>query len=218
MTDKIKLVSALESTLLRPDTREAEIVELCHEAVELGVAAVCVNPCWVKTAARLLHATDVATVTVVGFPLGASLSQVKVQEIIAAKAYGAREVDAVINIGHVKSALWNSVESELKLLVETAHQCALTIKIIIECSLLTESEKRTAAELVHKAEADYIKTCTGFYGGAAVEDVIHLQAWTGPSVKVKASGGIRDTEQALALLNAGAHRLGTSQARQIAAP
>jgi deoxyribose-phosphate aldolase len=215
MTETGKLTGVLESTLLKPDAQEIDIVQLCHEAVQLGVAAVCVNPCWVRTASRLLHATKVAIVTVVGFPLGATLTQVKVQEILAAKALGAQEVDAVINIGQVKSAMWAQVETELKQMVETAHQCGLIIKIIIECALLTESEKRQAAQLVHKAGADYIKTSTGFHGGATMEDVMHLQAWSGPSMKIKASGGIRSVEQAEALLAAGAHRLGTSHAREL---
>ncbi|MCL1791408.1 MAG: deoxyribose-phosphate aldolase [Peptococcaceae bacterium] len=214
--DKAKLAGAMESTLLRPEVREEDVVRLCHEAVELGVAAVCVNPCWVRTAARLLHATRVVVVTVAGFPLGASLTQMKVQEVVAAKAMGAQEIDVVVNVGHVKSRLWGLVEAELGQLTETAHQCGMTLKIIVECPLLSEAEKRQTAQLAHKAGVDYLKTCTGFNGGhATVEDVKSLQAWSGPAMRIKASGGIAGAAQAEALLLAGARRLGTSRAGEI---
>ncbi|MCL1852097.1 MAG: deoxyribose-phosphate aldolase [Peptococcaceae bacterium] len=214
--DKVRMAAAIESTLLRPDAREADVVKLCHEAVELGVAGVCVHPCWVKTAARLLHATRVVVVTVAGFPLGSSLTQVKVQEIMSAKALGAQEIDVVVNIGHVKSGLWGSVEAELGQLAETAHLCGMPVKIIVECALLSELEKRQVAQLAHKGEVDFLKTCTGFIGGGAtVEDVKNLQAWSGPAMKIKAAGGIGSAAQAVALLRAGARRLGTSRAREI---
>ncbi len=148
--------------------------------------------------------------TVIGFPLGAVLTEIKIQEILAAKAHGAREVDAVINIGRVKSGDWKIVHRDIELMVQTAQSCGLKIKVIIEATLLAENEKKKVAEIVKETGADYIKTSTGFFGGATVEDVRNLKEWVGPTVKVKASGGIRTKEFALELVAAGADRLGTS--------
>jgi len=206
----MNIASKIDHTLLKPDATEKEIVNLCHEAVKYGFAAICVNPTYVCTAARLLHGTNVAVATVIGFPLGAVLTETKIQEILAAKAHGAREVDAVINVSRLKSGDWKTVERDLDLMVRTAHGCGLQIKIIIETGLLSFEEKKRAAEMVKAVGADYIKTSTGFYGGATVEDVRLLKEWVGPEVKVKASGGIRTKEFALELLKAGADRLGTS--------
>jgi len=204
------IASKIDHTLLKSDATEKEIVNLCHEAVKYGFAAVCLNPTYVCTAARLLHGTNVAVATVVAFPLGASLTETKVQEILAAKAHGAREVDAVINISRLKSGDWKTVERDLEQMVRTAHGCGLKIKIIIETGLLNLEEKKRAAAMVKASGADYIKTSTGFFGGATVEDVKLLKELVGPEVKVKASGGIRTKEFALELLEAGADRLGTS--------
>ncbi|UWG99313.1 deoxyribose-phosphate aldolase [Dehalobacter sp. DCM] len=204
------IAGRIDHTLLKPDATEKDIVALCHEAVKFGFASVCINPLYICTAARLLHGTSVIPSTVIGFPLGAALTEVKIQEIMAAKAYGAREVDAVMCVGRAKSGDWKAVKRDIEWMVYTAQSAGLKIKIIIETGLLNQSEKQMAAEIVRDADADYIKTSTGFYGGATVDDVRDLKRWVGPSVKVKASGGIKTKEQAMALIEAGADRLGTS--------
>ena len=204
------LAGKIDHTILKPDATEKDIVNLCHEAVKHGFASVCVNPTYLCTAARLLHGANVAPSTVIGFPLGAVLTEIKIQEILAAKAHGAREVDAVINIGRVKSGDWKIVHRDIELMVKTAQSCGLKIKVIMEATLLAENEKKKVAEIVKETGADYIKTSTGFFGGATVEDVRNLKEWVGPTVKVKASGGIRTKEFALELVAAGADRLGTS--------
>lgn len=206
----MNIAGKIDHTLLKPDASEKDIVSLCHEAVKYRFAAVCVNPSYICTAARLLHGTNIIPATVIGFPLGAGITEIKVQEVLAAKAHGAKEVDMVMNIGRAKSGDWKAVRRDVERVVEAAHGCGLGIKVIIETGLLTEDEKKRAAEIVKNAEADFIKTSTGFYGGASVEDVRNLKKWAGPEVKVKASGGIRTREFALELLEAGADRLGTS--------
>ncbi|MBP1759457.1 MAG: deoxyribose-phosphate aldolase, partial [Firmicutes bacterium] len=170
------------------------------------------------TAAKLLHGTCVGVATVIGFPLGATMTEIKVQEVFAAKAHGAREVDMVMNIGYAKSGNWEAVEKDITRVVEAAHCCGVTVKVILETSLLTEEEKRQAAEIVKRSGAEFIKTSTGFAGGGAtVEDVRNLKAWVGEGVKVKASGGIRTREFALQLVEAGAERLGASAGVQLIA-
>lgn len=211
------IAGKVDHTLLKPDATEKDIVNLCHEAVQYGFASVCVNPIYICTAARLLHGTAVVPTTVVGFPLGATITESKVQEILAAKAHGAREVDVVMNIGRAKSGDWKLVERDIELMVQTAQSCGLKSKVIIETGLLSLEEKKKAAEIVRESGADYIKTSTGFFGGATVEDVKNLKEWVGPNVKVKASGGIKTKELAIALIQAGADRLGTSSGLAIIA-
>lgn len=206
----MNIADKIDHTLLKPDATQKDIVILCQEAVRYGFASVCVNPSYLSAAVRLLDGTPVIPSTVIGFPLGAAVTEIKVQEILAAKAHGAGEVDAVINIGRVKSADWEFVNRDIQLMIQTAGGCGLVTKIIIETGLLSELEKQRAAEIVRKSGADYIKTSTGFFGGATVEDVKKLKQWVGPKLKVKASGGIRTREFALELIKAGADRLGTS--------
>jgi len=206
----VDIAGKVDHTLLKPDATEKDIVNLCHEAVKYGFASVCVNPIYICTAARMLHGKNVAPTTVVGFPLGAVMTESKVQEILAARAHGAREVDMVMNTGKVKSGEWKTVERDIESAVRTAQGCGLKIKIIIETGLLSQAEKKRAAETVKYCGADFIKTSTGYFGGATVQDVKDLKEWVGPQVKVKASGGIRTREFALELIEAGAERLGTS--------
>ena len=207
----MNIAGMTDHTLLKPQATEKDIVALCHEAQQHKFATVCVNPTYVQTAAKLLHGTGIGVAAVVGFPLGATFTEVKVQEVFMVKALGGKEVDMVINIGWAKSGNWRGVEQDIVRVVEAAHGCGLLIKVIIETCLLTEDEKKTVAEIVKRAGADYIKTSTGFAGGGAtVEDVLNLKAWVGEGVKVKASGGIRTREFALELIQAGAERLGTS--------
>lgn len=207
----MNLAGMIDHTLLKPEATEKDIVALCHEAQQYKFATVCVNPTFVQTAAKLLHGTSVGVAAVVGFPLGATYTEVKVQEVFMVKAHGGKEVDMVINIGWAKSGNWHGVEEDIVRVVDAAHSCGLIIKVIIETSLLTEEEKQKAAEIVKRAGADFIKTSTGFAGGGAtVEDVRNLKTWVGKDVKVKASGGVRTREFALELVEAGAERLGTS--------
>ena len=207
----VNLAGMTDHTLLKPQATEKDIVALCHEAQLHKFATVCVNPTFVKTASKLLYGTGIGVAAVVGFPLGATFTEIKVQEVFMVKAYGGKEVDMVINIGWAKSGNWEAVERDIVQVVEAAHGCGLLIKVIIETSLLTEDEKKTVAEIVKRSGADYIKTSTGFAGGGAtVLDVRKLKEWVGENVKVKASGGIRTREFALELVLAGAERLGTS--------
>ena len=207
----MSLAAMIDHTLLKPEATEKEIVELCHVAKKHMFATVCVNPAYVRTAAKVLYGTGVGVSAVIGFPLGATLTEIKVQEVFAVKAHGAREVDMVMNIGWAKSGNWEAVEKDISRVVEAAHSCGMIIKVIIETGLLNEDEKKRAAEIVQRTGADFIKTSTGFFGGGAtVEDVKNLKTWVGPGVKVKASGGIRTREFALQLVEAGADRLGTS--------
>lgn len=207
----MKIAGMTDHTLLKPQATEKDIVSLCHEAQQHKFASVCVNPTYVKTAAKVLHGTGIGVAAVVGFPLGATFTEIKVQEVFMVKAHGGKEVDMVINIGWAKSGDWEAVEQDIVRVVEVAHGCGLLIKVIIETCLLTEDEKKTVAGIVKRAGADFIKTSTGFAGGGAtVEDVRNLKAWVGKDVKVKASGGIRTREFALELIEAGAERLGTS--------
>ena len=208
---KMNFAGMIDHTLLKPQATEKDIVALCHEAQKYKFATVCVNPTYVQVAAKVLHGTGIGVAAVVGFPLGATFTEVKVQEVFMIKAHGGKEVDMVINIGWAKSGNWEAVEQDIVRVVEAAHSCGLIIKVIIETSLLTQDEKKTVAEIVKLSGADYIKTSTGFaVGGATVEDVRNLKAWVGDDVKVKASGGVRSSEFALELIDAGAERLGTS--------
>ena len=214
----MNLAGMIDHTLLKPDATDKDIVKLCHEAKQHQFATVCVNPAYICTAAKLLHGTCVGVATVIGFPLGATMTEIKVQEVFAAKAHGVREVDMVMNIGCAKSGNWEAVEKDITRVVEAAHCCGVTVKVILETSLLTEEEKRQAAEIVKRSGAEFIKTSTGFAGGGAtVEDVRNLKAWVGEGVKVKASGGIRTREFALQLVEAGAERLGASAGVQLIA-
>ncbi|KLU65982.1 deoxyribose-phosphate aldolase 2 [Desulfosporosinus acididurans] len=207
----INLAGMTDHTLLKPQAAEKDIVALCLEAQEHKFATVCVNPSYVQTAAKLLFGTGIGVAAVVGFPLGATFTEAKVSEVYMVKAHGGKEVDMVINVGWAKSGKWDAVERDIVRVVEAAHGCGLLIKVIIETCLLTEDEKKTAAEIVKRSGADFIKTSTGFAGGgASVEDVRNLKKWVGENVKVKASGGIRTREFALQLVEAGAERLGTS--------
>ncbi len=208
--EQMDLAARIDHTLLKPEATERDIVKLCHEAVKHGFASVCVNPTYLGTAARLLHGTNILPTTVVGFPLGGAITEIKLQEILVAKAHGAREVDVVMNIGRAKSADWTTVRRDIEAMVQTAQGCGLKIKVIIEASLLNEREKQKAADIIRESGADYIKTSTGFFGGATVEDIKKLKQWSGPELKVKASGGIKTREFVLELISAGADRIGTS--------
>ncbi|WP_019154566.1 deoxyribose-phosphate aldolase [Robertmurraya massiliosenegalensis] len=200
----------IDHTLLKADAKEEQIERLCLEAKEYGFASVCVNPTWVRYASAILEETDVKVCTVIGFPLGATTSETKAFETKNAIENGATEVDMVINIGALKSGDPDLVESDIRAVVEAAKGKALT-KVIIETSLLTEEEKMTACELSVKAGADFVKTSTGFStGGATVEDIRLMRKVVGPEIGVKASGGVRNAEDAKSMIDAGATRIGAS--------
>lgn len=205
------LAKMIDHTLLKPEAQEEEIVKLAEEAKQYQFASVCINPTWVKTAYDVLKETpDVKVCTVIGFPLGASAPEVKGFETTNAIAHGATEVDMVLNIGALKDKNNELVLKDIQAVVEAAKEKAL-VKVIIETSLLTEEEKVRACELSVQAGADYVKTSTGFStGGAIVEDIRLMRNTVGPSIGVKASGGVRDRETAEAMIEAGATRIGAS--------
>lgn len=205
----------IDHTLLKPEATKEQIVKLAEEAKTYHFASVCVNPTWVKTAYEILKDTDVKVCTVIGFPLGATTPEVKAFETKNAIENGATEVDMVINIGALKSGDDELVEKDIRAVVEAAKGKAL-VKVIIETCLLTDEEKVRACQLAVKAGADFVKTSTGFStGGATVEDVALMRKTVGPNVGVKASGGIRNADDLLAMEKAGANRIGASAGVQI---
>ncbi|WP_379966148.1 deoxyribose-phosphate aldolase [Ectobacillus sp. sgz5001026] len=200
----------IDHTLLKADATKDSIIKLCEEAKTYHFASVCVNPTWVETAAQLLQESDVSVCTVIGFPLGASTSETKAFEASLAIEKGAKEVDMVINIGALKDKQDELVEKDIRAVVEAAKGKA-TVKVIIETCLLTDEEKVRACELAVTAGADFVKTSTGFStGGATVTDVALMRRTVGPSIGVKASGGIRDLANVEAMVQAGASRIGAS--------
>jgi deoxyribose-phosphate aldolase len=205
------IAGKIDHTLLKADATKEQIVTLCEEAKEYSFASVCVNPTWVKTAAELLKETpNVKVCTVIGFPLGATTSETKAFETKNAIENGANEVDMVINIGALKDKQDDLVQQDIKAVVDAAKGKAL-VKVIIETSLLTDEEKKRACELAVKAGTDFVKTSTGFStGGATVEDIRLMRETVGPDLGVKASGGVRSREDALAMIEAGATRIGAS--------
>ncbi|ARA86487.1 deoxyribose-phosphate aldolase [Bacillus paralicheniformis] len=205
-----QIARMIDHTLLKPDAVTSEIEALCKEARVYGFASVCVNPCWVKLCAELLKDSEVKVCTVIGFPLGAASPETKAFETKQAIADGAGEVDMVINIGALKDRDTGTVEYDIRAVTDAAVGKAL-VKVIIETSLLTDEEKRLACELAVKAGADFVKTSTGFSGGGAtVQDIKLMREAVGPVIGVKASGGVRDKESALAMVEAGATRIGAS--------
>lgn len=211
----MELNKYIDHTLLKADAVESQVETLCQEAREYHFMSVCVNPTWVERAGELLAGSDVKVCTVIGFPLGANTSAVKAFETERAIAEGAHEVDMVINIGAAKKGNWALVESDIKAVVDAASGKAL-VKVIIESCLLTDEEKVKACQAAVAAGADYVKTSTGFStGGATVADIRLMRATVGPNVGVKASGGVSNREEALAMIEAGASRIGASKGIQI---
>ncbi len=205
------IASYIDHTLLKPEATTAQIEQLCQEARTYNFAAVCVNPTHVKLAAQLLTGSEVEVCTVVGFPLGATLTEVKVFETEQAIRLGAVEIDMVINIGALKGGDVALVEQDIAAVVEATHRHEALCKVIIETALLTDEEKVLACQLAKKASADFVKTSTGFSSsGATVEDVALMRRTVGPELGVKAAGGIKTLAQARQLVAAGANRLGTS--------
>lgn len=204
-----ELASYIDHTLLKPEASREQIRAVCEEAKQYHFASVCVNPCWVPLIAEELKGSGVSVCCVIGFPLGASLSSVKAFEAREAVAAGAQEIDMVINIGAVKSGGWELVREDIAAV--NAAKGTAKLKVIIETCLLTDEEKVRVCQIAKEAGADFVKTSTGFStGGATVHDVELMRKTVGPEMGVKASGGIRTLADALAMIEAGASRLGAS--------
>lgn len=206
----------IDHTLLKPDAAHDEIAQLCYEARKHGFASVCVNPTNAALCAQLLAGSDVLVCTVVGFPLGATPTEVKVFEAQQAIRDGAGEVDMVINVGALKSRDYELAERDIASVSHACHAGNAILKVIIEAALLTDEEKVIACQLAKVAGADFVKTSTGFGpGGATAEDVSLMRRIVGPGMGVKAAGGIRTFEDAQKMITAGASRIGASASVKI---
>lgn len=207
--DKKTIAAMIDHTLLKPEATPAQIEKLCTEAAEYHFASVCVNPVYIPLAARLLKGTGVKVCCVVGFPLGAIAPEQKAAEAASCAAMGAEELDMVIHVGAAKVGDWALVQRDIEGVVKAA--AGHTVKVIIETCLLTDEEKVKACEAAKAAGAHFVKTSTGFStGGATTHDIALMRKTVGPEMGVKASGGIRDYETAMAMIEAGANRIGAS--------
>jgi deoxyribose-phosphate aldolase len=206
----------IDHTLLKPEASRDEIRKLCQEAAKFGFASVCINPWYVPLAAELLRGTKVKVCTVVGFPLGATLPQVKIYEAEEAIKLGAQEIDMVINIGALKSGQDEVVQSDVRGVVEASHRGGAICKVILETALLTVEEKVRASMACKQAGADFVKTSTGFStSGATADDVALMRAVVGSEIGVKAAGGVRSFEDLKKMVCAGATRIGASASVKI---
>lgn len=211
-----ELAKYMDHTMLKPDATQAMIDQCIDEAIEYDTASVCINPYWVKHTAARLKDTDVNTCTVIGFPLGATTTAIKVAETIDAIENGADEIDMVINIGELKSGHLDAVEADIKAVAKATHDRQKLLKVIIETCLLTDEEIVSASKLTVAGGADFVKTSTGFStAGAKAKDVALMRQTVGPDFKIKASGGIHHLDEAYAMIEAGANRLGVSASVQI---
>ncbi|WP_320169328.1 deoxyribose-phosphate aldolase [Maridesulfovibrio sp.] len=208
------LAGYIDHTLLDVSAGHADIERLCNEALEYGFASVCVHPCHIVQAAGILEGSSIKVCSVIGFPCGSNMPDVKMLEAMRAVAKGAQELDMVVNISALKAGDRKAFMQDIFMTVEGAGDAP--VKAIIETGLLDGEEKKLACELAVTAGASFVKTCTGFGpGGATVDDIRLMRSIVGDSIGVKASGGIRTFEQACELLNAGASRLGTSSSVKI---
>lgn len=209
------LAPLIDHTLLKADATPDQVEKLCQEAMEYNFASVCINPCYVKFAKRLLERSKVKVCTVIGFPLGATLSPVKAYEAQLVQADGAEEIDMVIAVGALKSKGHEYVENDIVAVVKQASAHTI-VKVILETALLTDEEKIVGCELAKKAGAHFVKTSTGFGpSGATASDIALMRRIVGPNMGVKASGGIRDREGAELMVKAGASRIGASASVKI---
>ncbi len=211
-----EIASLIDHTLLKPDASRDEIRKLCQEAAHFGFASVCINPWNVPLAAEILRGTKVKVCTVVGFPLGATLPQVKIYEAEEAIKLGAQEIDMVINIGGLKSGQDDVAESDIRGVVDASHRGGAICKVILETALLTQEEKTRASAAAKRAGADFVKTSTGFStAGATAEDVALMRTVVGPEIGVKAAGGVRSFADLKKMVRAGATRIGASASVKI---
>jgi len=211
-----RLAHMIDHTLLKPDATQDQIAQLCFEARKHGFASVCVNPAHVRLCAELLKGSGVPVCTVIGFPLGATATDVKVFETQQSIRDGASELDMVINVGALKSRDYELVERDIASIARACHAGNAILKVIIEAALLSDEEKVAACQLAKVAGADFVKTSTGFGpGGATAEDVALMRRVVGPSMGVKAAGGIRSHADAQKMIAAGASRIGASASVRI---
>jgi len=210
------IAALIDHTLLKPEATAADIRKVCAEARHYGFASVCVNPYWVRLVAEELAGSPVKVCSVVGFPLGASATQIKVAETAAAIRDGAHEIDMVLNIGELRGGNHDAVRGDIQAVVEIAHACGAIVKVILETALLNDEQKVAASLLAKEAGADFVKTSTGFGpAGATAADVTLMRRTVGPSMGVKASGGVRTLEDLKTMAAAGANRVGASASVKI---
>jgi len=209
-----ELVKMIDSTLVKPTATKSEIEKLCKEAVQYGFGCICVNSVYVKLAATLLKGSNVKACSTIGFPFGVTLPEIKALEAIKAVEDGANELDMVINLSALKSGDYEAVKRDIAAVVDVKHLFKeIIVKVIIETAYLTNDEKIIACRLAKGAGADFVKTSTGLFGkGATIEDVRLMRQTVGKDMGVKAAGGIRTYADAIAMIEAGADRIGTSTA------
>ncbi|UVJ40737.1 deoxyribose-phosphate aldolase [Arthrobacter sp. CJ23] len=211
MSNEASIASYIDHTLLKPEASEAEVLKVCSEAAEYKFKSVCVNPIWVKTVTKALKGSGVLTCSVIGFPLGATPSDVKAFEARGAVLDGADEIDMVINMAAARAGDKGALVDDIKAVAEAVHTGGAILKVIIETSMLNDEQKVLACEASVEAGADFVKTSTGFNGGGATaEDVALMRRTVGPGLGVKASGGVRSLADAQAMIAAGATRIGAS--------
>lgn len=214
--DKSYVASCIEHTLLRAGATRKDILKLCEETIKFNFHGVCVNPVFVEEASKYLKETDCSVVTVIGFPLGATFTHVKTAEARWTVQMGANEIDTVMNISALKSGNHGIVHKDIRNVVNAVSSASIPVKVIIETCLLTDSEKISACLLAYQAGATFIKTSTGFSTkGVTIEDVRLMKSIVGEKMGVKAAGGIHDFQTAVAMLEAGATRLGCSDSVKI---
>lgn len=212
----MQLAEKIDHTILKPDCTLKDIQSVCEEAIKHRFYSVCVPPFYVKDAFQFLEKTDVKVTTVVGFPMGYATTPAKVEEIKRAIDDGAEEVDAVVNICAVKSGNWNYVRNDIDSMTRIAHLRGKTIKVILETGMMSQEELDRLCKVCIESEVDFVKTSTGILAaGANVDIVSWLRAQLPPSIKIKASGGLRSYQDAVLLIEAGAARLGSSASVQI---
>ncbi|MBI3208065.1 MAG: deoxyribose-phosphate aldolase [Candidatus Solibacter usitatus] len=210
------IAALIDHTLLKPEGTRDEIVKLCREAREFSFASVCVNPYWVPLVAAELKGSPVKVCTVVGFPLGATPSSIKVAETEETVRNGAQEVDMVLNIGALRSGDFETVKNDIRAVAEAAHRGGAILKVILETALLDDNQKAMACTLAKLAGADFVKTSTGFSkSGATAQDIALMRSVVGPEIGVKASGGIRSLADLQSMAAAGASRIGASASVKI---
>ncbi|WP_069790304.1 deoxyribose-phosphate aldolase [Cyanobacterium sp. IPPAS B-1200] len=208
----VNIADYIDHSLLNPLATTKDVELCCNQAIDCGFPAVCVYPVHVKKAVSILHTQKIKVATVIGFPTGATTPHVKLHEAQEATNYGAGELDVVINLGWLKSGKFDWIHKEIASICE---ETGIPVKAILETTRLTEEEKKVAAEICLDAGVSFLKTSTGWFGGATVEDVALLHRISKGRVGIKASGGIKDLESAIALIHAGATRLGTSRGVEI---
>jgi deoxyribose-phosphate aldolase len=210
------IAALIDHTILKPDATREDVVKVCREARQYNFASVCVNPFWVPLVKAELAGSPVKVCTVVGFPLGATSTEAKVAETQAAVRAGAQEIDMVINIGALKSGETDAVRNDIAAVAHAAHAGGAILKVILETALLDDTQKRVASQLAKAAGAEFVKTSTGFSSaGATAHDIALMREAVGPSMGVKASGGIRTLEDLRTMAAAGATRIGASASVKI---